>query len=97
VVEFSYPVDSKKNPMIQISDLVTYCTRRFLEIETGHRPDWSAEAKQFYADCFARIDAGVARKGLVERGGPGFKSLNEHLSRVRSLPSTHWKATWNVA
>ncbi|MHC4552071.1 MAG: DUF3800 domain-containing protein, partial [Planctomycetota bacterium] len=33
VVEFSYPVDSQKNPMVQFSDLIALCLRRFLEIE----------------------------------------------------------------
>ena len=94
VVEFSYPVDSKKNAMIQISDLVVYCAKRFIEIESGHRDEWSDEIKQFYATCYGVIDGRVKRKRLVARGGPAFKSLNQHLKRVRAEPKRNWRATW---
>ena len=96
VVEFSYPVDSRKNAMIQLSDLITYCTRRFLEIESGYRPSWTMEAQRFYAECFAKIDDRVAKKGLVERGGQAYASLNEHLGRARSLPAARWRSQWGV-
>jgi hypothetical protein len=36
-VEFAYPVDSSKNPMVKLSDLVTFCIRKFLEVENGYR------------------------------------------------------------
>lgn len=94
IVEFSYSVDSKQNPMIQISDLVTYCTRKFLEIENGYRDDWSDEAKMFYAECFRKIDDRVKRKGIVERGGTSFRSLNEHLERIRASPRRTWRSHW---
>jgi len=47
IVEFSYPVDSRKNPMIQLSDLVSLCIRRFLEIEKGYKPSVPESVKQF--------------------------------------------------
>lgn len=96
VVEFSYPVDSTKNPMIQISDLVTFCIRRFLESENGYRPDWTLETRRFYAECFAKIDDRIARKGLVERPGAAMADLNNHLAHVRSLPPNHWRASWGL-
>lgn len=49
IVEFSYLVDSRKNPMIQLSDLVVLCIRRFLEIELGYKQNVPEIFKNFYA------------------------------------------------
>jgi len=35
VVEFSYPVDSRKNPMIQLSDLIVYCVKRLCVVRVN--------------------------------------------------------------
>ena len=77
ITEFSYPVDSKNNPMIQMSDLVIYCVKRFLEIENGYRDNWSSDAKEFYAQCYAKIDGQVAWRTIVPRTGKGMSKLNE--------------------
>src|SRR5262249_489236 len=37
IVEFSYPVDSEHHPLVQLSDLIIYLTRKFLEYENGYR------------------------------------------------------------
>lgn len=91
IVEITYPVDSKRNPMIQISDLIIYCVRRFLELDAGHRDGWPPEAKHFYAQCYNRIVDRVARTSLVERGGKEIKRLNEYLGEVRYLPRGQWR------
>ena len=65
IVEFSYPVDSKKNPMIQLSDLVVYCVKIFVEIEHGYRNNWTDDTKNFYARCYSKIRARVPRTQLV--------------------------------
>ena len=69
IVEFSYPVDSKKNPMIQLSDLVVLCVRRFLECELGYKPNMPEVVKNFYAECFTRITARTKAKKIIERTG----------------------------
>ena len=69
VVEFSYAVDSRKNPMVQLSDLVVFCTKKFLELEAGYRDGWCDEAKNFYAECYSLIDARFGRKGLLSGQG----------------------------
>jgi hypothetical protein len=84
--EFSYPVDSSKNPMIQISDLVVVCARRFLEIEHGYRPDWSDAVKDFYAECYSRIHGRIRRRTLVPRGGQGMDAFNRYLAEVQCTP-----------
>ena len=91
IAEFSYPVDSRKNPMIQLSDLVVYCVRRFLEIENGYHDKWSDDAKRFYARCFHKIDGNVKRQSIVERKGKSMESLNECLKNVQVKPKQQWK------
>jgi hypothetical protein len=69
VVEFSYSVDSKKNPMVQLSDLVIYCVKRFIEVEKGHRNNWSRETQLFYARCYDLVGSALlARRWLSGRG-----------------------------
>ena len=96
IVEVSYPVDSKRNPMIQMSDLVIFCVRRFLEIEHGHRDVWSQAAKDFYARCYNRIVGRMPHTTLVQRGGRGMARLNEYLSEVRCEPRGQWKHRYDL-
>lgn len=91
IVEFSYPVDSKKNPMIQLSDLVVLCVRRFLEIELGYRPQMPDVVKNFYAECFARITARMKAKQIIERIGKNLGHLNAYLQAVQARPAVQWR------
>ncbi|MCX7745241.1 MAG: hypothetical protein N2167_11840, partial [Flavobacteriales bacterium] len=93
IVEFGYPIDSKKNPMIQLSDLVIYCIRKFLEVENGYRDNWSQAAKDFYAQCYNIIDSRIAKKSLEPRreGNKDIRRLNEYLTKVRATHRTQWK------
>lgn len=96
VVEFSYSVDSQKNPMVQLSDLVIYCTKRFIEIEKGYRNGWSQEAKNFYAKCYSIIHGRVARTAIVERGGRNMDRLNQFLLGIRAEPRTRWRRHYDL-
>lgn len=95
IVEFSYPIDSKKNPMIQFSDLVIYCVRRFIELENGYRESWPQEAKDFYAKCYSKIRDRVAKIAIINREGRGMDRLNEFFSRVKIEPRKQWKRYYN--
>ena len=97
IVEMSYPVDSRKNPMIQLSDLVVFCVRRFLEIDHGHRDNWAREAVQFYAECYCKLMKRVVRKKLVERGGRDVQRLNEYVQEVHCVPRPRWRHRYGVA
>lgn len=97
LVEFSYSVDSQKNPMVQLSDLVIYCTKRFIEIEKGHHEAWSQDAKNFYASCYSIIRSRVARAALVERNGRNMDRLNQFLSTIRAEPRIQWRRHYNLA
>ncbi len=96
IVEFSYPVDSKKNPMIQLSDLIVFCVRRFLEIESGYRDNYPQEAKQFFAECYQIIDSRNQIKTLIEREGRGMDALNDYLKAVQAKPNRRWKQRYNL-
>jgi hypothetical protein len=51
IVEFSYPVDSVRHPLVQLSDVVIFHVRKFLECENGYRDDWPEAAKNHFASC----------------------------------------------
>lgn len=97
VVEFSYSVDSQRNPMVQLSDLVIYCTKRFIEIEKGHRDNWLQNAKNFYARCYSIIRERVARTALVERNGRNMDRLNAFITAIRAEPRVQWRRHYDLA
>lgn len=97
VVEFSYPIDSTKNPMIQISDLVIFCVRKFLECEHGHGATWPQPAKDFFASCYNIIDGRLTFKtGVIPRPEPRLKPLNDYISNVNLRPKTRWKSNYTI-
>jgi len=97
IVEFSYPVDSEKNPMVQLSDLVVFCAKKFYEIESGYRENYPDEAKLFFAECFQIIDGRNPKKSLVSRSGRNMEHLNNYLSAVQAKPSRQWKRKYGLA
>ena len=96
IVEFSYPIDSHKNPMVQLSDLIVLCARRFFETECGYRENWPAEVKNFYAKCYAKIHDRIPRKQLVPRQGRGMDKLNAYLQAIRCEPVGQWKRRYGL-
>lgn len=96
IVEFSYPVDSQKNPMVQLSDLVVFCAKKFLEIDNGYRDSYSQDAKRFYAECYALIHDRIRRKDLVDREGRGMDGMNDFLRVIQSKPVGQWKRRYGI-
>lgn len=96
IVDVGYPVESHRNPMVQLSDLVVFCSRRFLEIEHGYRDEWPEEAKTFYAECYDLIDQRLISKNIVPRQGRGFERLNEYIQATRCIPIGRWRNRWGV-
>jgi hypothetical protein len=95
IVEFSYPVDSKKNPMIQLSDLVVLCVRRFLEIELGHRPATPKVVKDFYAECFHNLSKRIKSKSIIERKGKNLDKLTTYLEAIQAKPALQWRKNYD--
>ena len=96
IVDVGYSVESHRNPMIQLSDLVVFCARRFLEIEHGYREEWPSEAKRFYAECYGLIDQRLISKNVVPRQGRGFARLNEYIQGTRCAPIGRWRNRWGI-
>jgi len=96
IVEFSYPVDSQKNPMVQLSDLVVFCAKKFLEIENGYRESYSQDAKKFYAECYSLIHDRIRRKDLVDRQGRDMDGMNGFLREIQSKPIGQWKRRYGI-
>jgi hypothetical protein len=96
IVEFSYPVDSQKNPMVQLSDLVVFCTKKFFEVELGYRDAYPDEAKTFFAECYQIIDSRIPRKTLVVRDGRNMDKLHDYLASVKAIPARNWKKKYRV-
>jgi hypothetical protein len=97
LVEFSYPIDSRKHPMIQLTDLVAFCTKKFFEMDGGYREAWPAAAVDFYARCFEKIYSRVWRKTLVVQEGVHAAQINPLLQQVRAVPRHAWKNHYGIA
>ena len=96
IVEFSYSIDSKKNPMVQLSDLVVLCARRFFEVENGYKERWPNEVKHFYAQCYDVICSRIRRKNLVTQTGRSFLALNNYLSQITCSPVGRWRQRYGL-
>lgn len=97
IVEFSYAVDSYKNPMVQLSDLIVFCAKKFYEMESGYRNTWSAPAKLFFAECYSIIHDRIKKQALVQQEERGMSSLNEFLNQVRIIPRRQWQHRYGVS
>jgi len=96
IVEFTYPVDSRKNPMVQLSDLVVFCAKKFLEVDSGYRDGYPDAAKRFFAQCYAIIHDRIAHKSLVGRNGRGMDAVNTLLSDIQAAPRGQWKRRYGL-
>ncbi len=96
LVEFSYSIDSRKHPMVQLSDLAIYCVKKFFEMDCGYRPNWPDDARLFYARVFDKVYDRVIRKGFVTQEGRHANGINQVLERCVVTPSRRWKQTYGV-
>ena len=91
IAEFSYPVDSKKNPMVQLSDLVCFTAKKYLGIENGYYDNYRPEAKNFYRQLYSILDERKIRQGHVPEEGRYAEEFNMYMGYVSSKPKTGWK------
>ena len=96
LVEFSYPVDSVRHPMIQISDLVIYIVRKFLELENGYRDAWPEVAKDFYAGCFEKILPRVRWSNLIDMLGREEVPARALLASSHARHRQQWRRHYNL-
>lgn len=67
LVEFSYAVDSVKNPMVQVSDLICFISKKFFEIKNGYKQGYSQDAINFFNQSYSLIKKKLIRERLVAR------------------------------
>lgn len=96
VVEFSYPIDSIRHPMIQFADLIVFLSKKFLEVEGGYKDNWPDEAKDFYASCFAKITARMPWQGLIEVSGVEERPAKQLLASANAFPKRRWRNHYNI-
>lgn len=87
IVEFAYPVDSRRNPMVQLSDLVIYIARRFFEVDKGYRPEWTKEARDQYRAWYGRIHARRKNKTMVDYEDRYRQPINDLMNEIWCKPS----------
>jgi hypothetical protein len=92
IVEFSYAVDSEKNTMIQISDLLLFLTRKFLEIENGYKHTLSAETKNIFRDFYRKVNDRLIYKRTLLEEGRNSEFYNNFIENIASLPSARWNS-----
>jgi hypothetical protein len=92
IVEFSFPVDSEKNTMIQISDLLLYLTRKYLEIENGYKDDFSANVKNIFRDFYRKVNARLIYKRIQTETGRNSDYYNNFIQDICSLPTARWNS-----
>lgn len=74
VVEIGYSAASHANPLVQLTDLVAFTRKKYLELETEMAAAWPAEAGVFYTQCHDVTWPRVKYKNLA------FNQLNVHCS-----------------
>ena len=97
LVEFSYSIDSRRHPMVQLSDLVIYSVKKFFEMDCGYRPNWPNDARLFYARAFDKVYDRTIRKRFIAQEGRHADGINQVLEGCLVMPSQRWKQTYGVA
>ncbi len=93
ITEFSYPLNSKKNPMIQLTDLILFLTRKFLEIENGYKEDYSSELKNVFREFYKLIDDRlIIKKTLRQEEGRHATQYNNFIDSIVALPTARWRS-----
>jgi hypothetical protein len=91
IAEFSYPIDSQKNPMVQLSDLVCFVTKKYLGIENGYHNNYPIVAKDFYRELYKIIDDRLIRKGIVPEEGRHAEPFNAFIGTITCKTKNGWK------
>jgi hypothetical protein len=97
LVEFSYPVDSMRHPMVQVSDLVIFLVRKFLEADNGYRNGWPEAAKNFYASCYDKITKRVRWGTLINVDGREEQAAHSLLTSAHCTHRRQWKRHYDLA
>ena len=92
IVEFSFAVDSKKNTMIQLSDMLIYLTRKFIEIEHEYKSEMSAAVKEIFRGFYDKIHKRVIHKSILQDSGRKANTYNDFINEISCIPTRTWKS-----
>lgn len=92
IAEFSFAVDSKKNTMIQLSDLLLFLTRKYLEIENGYKNSLPANIKDIFRDFYRKINSRLIYKRIQQESGRNASYYNDFINEISCLPSARWNS-----
>lgn len=93
IVEFSYLINSHINPMVQLADLISYITKKYLEIENGYREEYNPEVKDVYRGLYTKINQRLIRKTIVKFDTRvSAQNYYEVLNSIRSVPTRLWRS-----
>ncbi|MES2847926.1 MAG: DUF3800 domain-containing protein [Bacteroidota bacterium] len=91
IAEFSYPVNAEKNTMIQLSDLLLYITRQYLEIDNGYSNDYTAEKKNMFHALYKRVHDRLIFKTTPTETGRNAEEYNNFITAISCKPGVLWK------
>lgn len=91
ISEFSYPIDSQKNIMVQFSDMCIFLIRKYLEIENGYKDCYSTATKEIFRAFYSQIHDRLINKTLQTEEGRYSDEYNDFMKQICVFPSVRWK------
>ncbi len=92
IAEFSFAVDSEKNTMIQISDMLLFLTRKYLEIENGYKDNLPSNVKNIFREFYRKINSRMIYKKIQKETGRNSDYYNRFINEISSLPTSRWNS-----
>lgn len=92
IVEFTYPVSSKKNTMIQISDLLLFLTRKFLEIENGYKDTYPSAVKNIFRSFYRKVNSRLIYRTIQQEEGRNSEYYNNFINEIMVFPTRRWNS-----
>jgi hypothetical protein len=75
---------------------VIYTTRKFLECDNDYRPNWTAEARDFFASCYDRVQKRMWRTNLIDVEGEEEQEAHALLKLCQSTHNGQWKRNYTI-
>lgn len=91
-MEFSYAVDSEKNTMIQITDLLLFVTRKYLEIENRYKDTSSTDVRNIFREFYRKVNDRLIYKRVQTETGRNSEYYNNFIHDICSLPTARWNS-----
>ena len=84
-------VAAQIDPMVQLSDLVCFASKKYLGIEAGYHDNYPKAAKDFFRELYLIIDERLIKKGIVPEEGRYAADFNNFMRQITPKPRNGWK------